>query len=83
MKIGEKLLKVLNKKYVPKDIIHQKFERYDITFKTDEHGNPILLFIGNRKEDGMIRGEYFSRVLIREKNGEVVKDHWDCKGKIS
>lgn len=83
MKIGEKLLKKLSKKYLPDEMIHERFERYDISFKTDEDGNPILLFIGSRKENGMIAGEYFFRVLIREKNGIVIKDHWDCKGKVS
>lgn len=82
MKIGEKLLKRLSKKYRPGEMIHQKFERYDLSFKTDEDGNPILLFIGTRREDGRIKGERFSRVLIKGINGDIVKDHWDCKGKI-
>ncbi|MCF2446707.1 hypothetical protein L0657_22305 [Dyadobacter sp. CY345] len=82
MKIGEKLLKRLSKKYRPEEMIHQKFERYDISFKTDEEGNPILLFIGLRREDGRIKGERFSRILIKEKDGSILKDHWDCKGKI-
>ncbi|MCE7042862.1 hypothetical protein [Dyadobacter sp. CY312] len=82
MKIGEKLVKKLSKKYVPEEMIHHEFERYDISFKTDADGNPILLFIGTRKEDGKIRGEYFSRILIKDKNGAVLKDYWDRKGKI-
>ncbi|SKB86157.1 hypothetical protein [Dyadobacter psychrophilus] len=81
MKIGEKLLKKLTKKYGPEQMVHQKFERYDISFKTDEEGNPVLLFIGTRREDGQIKGERFGRVLIRDKDGKILKDHWDNKGK--
>jgi len=81
MKIGDKLLKVLGKKYAPEQMISQKFERYAISFKTDEEGNPILLFIGQTGADGKIRGERFTRVLIRDKNGQIQKDHWDAKGK--
>lgn len=81
MKIGDKLLKVLGKKYAPEQMINQKFERYDISFKTDEEGHPILLFIGQTGKDGKIRGERFARVLIRDKNGQIIKDHWDAKGK--
>ena len=82
MKIGEKLLKVLSKKYAPMEMITQKFGRYDISFKTDQEGNPILLFIGALDRDGRINGERFVRVLIKDKAGQILKDHWDAKGKI-
>jgi hypothetical protein len=81
MKIGEKLLKVLSKKYTPDQMINQKFERYDIGFKTDDEGNPILLFIGTLDQDGKIKGERFARRLVRDQNGGILKDHWDAKGK--
>jgi hypothetical protein len=81
MKIGEKLLKVLGKRYPAGQMIHQKFERYDISFKTDEEGNPVLLFIGRADANGRINGERFTRVLIKDKSGQIIKDHWDAKGK--
>ncbi|MCE6988065.1 hypothetical protein [Dyadobacter sp. CY323] len=81
MKIGEKLLKLLGKKYMPDHMITQKFGRYDISFKTDPDGNPILLFIGAIDKVGRIKGERFSRVLIKTKEGQILKDHWDAKGK--
>ncbi|TLV02505.1 hypothetical protein [Dyadobacter luticola] len=80
MKIGEKLLKKLSKKYAPGQMLHQKFERYDISFKTDEEGNPVMLFIGNRDAQGRVRGERFVRVLIRDQDQNIIKDHWDAKG---
>lgn len=82
MKIGEKLLKRLSQKYSPEKLIHQKFERYDISFKTDHEGTPVLLFIGTRNENGQIRGERFVRVVVRAADGSILKDHWDNKGKI-
>jgi len=82
MKIGEKLLKELNKKYEPDRMVNKKFGRYDIAFKTDVEGNPILLFIGNENLEGKITGNRFGRVLIKDKEGKVIKDHWDNKGKI-
>ena len=81
MKIGAKLLKVLSKKYTPDQMITQKFERYDISFKTDADGNPILLFIGTLDHEGKIKGERFARRLVYDQNGAVLKDHWDAKGK--
>ena len=81
MKIGDKLLKQLSKKYEPNQLLDRKFERYDISFKTDGDGNPVVLFIGTKGTDGRIKGERFVRVLVRDSNGNVVKDHWDAKGR--
>ncbi|MCF0069146.1 hypothetical protein LZD49_01600 [Dyadobacter sp. CY261] len=80
MKIGDKLLKELSKRYGPDSTIDKKFGRYDLTFRTDADGNPVTLFIGNRDVDGKINGNRFVRILIRDGNGKVVKDHWDAKG---
>ena len=80
MKMGDKLLKALSKRYEPRSTIDQRFGRYDLTFRTDEDGNPTTLFIGNRRPDGKISGNRFSRVLLRDQDGRVIKDHWDAKG---
>jgi len=81
MKIGDKLLKELSKRYEPESTIDKKFGRYDLTFRTDEQGNPIILFIGNRNENGRITGNRFTRVIVRDAAGNVLKDHWDAKGR--
>lgn len=81
MKIGKALLKVLEKTYEPETMVSRKFERYDISFKTDEAGNPILLFMGKLDGNDRIRGERFVRVLVRDPAGRLIKDHWDAKGK--
>ena len=40
-----------------------KFRGNDITFKTDEKGNPVLLFIGKANAEGKIKGNRYTRVL--------------------
>lgn len=44
------LIKKLCKKYTPSSLIDMQFRGADITFKTDDEGNPVLLFTGKRKE---------------------------------
>ena len=49
MNIGEKLTKIISKKYSPSAMLYQRFECHNISFKTDDEGNPILLLIGERR----------------------------------
>lgn len=81
MKVGPELLKLLSKPYAPDQLISQRFGRYDLACKTDEQGRPILLFIGKADAEGMIKGERFVRRLQADKDGQIIKDHWDNKGK--
>lgn len=83
MELGEEILKILNKTYEPSTVVETKFKRYDLAFKTDEAGRPILLFMGQKDEHGKIKGERFARRLKEGSNGEMIKDHWDNKGKAS
>lgn len=82
MKIGENLLKKLNKKYEPSSMVSMKFREYDMALKTDEEGNPVLLFIGKANEAGTIKGDRYARRLLKDKEGKTIKDHWDYKGKV-
>lgn len=82
MKIGDKLRKELSKKLAPSSTIDRKFGKYDLTLKTDEAGNAILAFLGNRESNGDIKGYRYVRTLIRDQQGIVVKDHWDNHGKV-
>ena len=81
-KIGEPLLKKLNKQYDASTIIHLKFKDYDLAVKTDEEGNPVLLFIGKANAEGAIKGDRYARRLLKDKTGKAIKDHWDYKGKV-
>lgn len=82
MKIGPPLLKILSKTYAPDEMIHQRFGRYDLAFKTDDLGRPILLHIGQADDNGHIKGERFTRRLQADAEGKIIKDHWDNKGKV-
>lgn len=82
MKLGEPIMKLMNKQYEPSTMIEAKFQRYDLLFKTDEQGRPILLFLGKKDTDGNIKGERFARRL-KEADGKIIKDHWEHKGKAS
>lgn len=56
----------------------------DLTFITNEHGEPVTLFIGQRREDGSINGERYVRRIVRAPDSrEIQKSHWENKGKVS
>ncbi|MGB4399726.1 MAG: hypothetical protein WBJ10_10165 [Daejeonella sp.] len=83
MELKEPVLKVLNKVYEPDSLIEKPFKRIYMAFKTDAMGRPVLLFLGERVADGKIKGERFTRRLKMDKDGKVIKDHWEHKGKAS
>lgn len=83
MKPGETLQKKLQQKFQPSSMVEMRYKENDIAFKTYADGNTILPFTGKRKEDGSIKGLRFARKLIRDKEGNLVKDHWDQKGKAT
>lgn len=82
MKLGEPVLKILDKKYEPHTLVETVFQRYDLAFKTDKEGRPILLFMGTKDANGHIKGERYARRL-KEEGGKVIKDHWEHKGKAT
>ncbi len=83
MKLADELQKKLSKLYEPSALVQMKFRGNDITFKTDEKGNPVLLFIGKANAEGKIKGSRYSRVLKYDARGNIIKDHWEQKGKAS
>ncbi|MCW3075379.1 MAG: hypothetical protein JWP69_2448 [Flaviaesturariibacter sp.] len=80
MKLGEVLLKQLNKKYERDTMISLKIKGYDIRAKTDENGNAIQAFVGKAKENGTIKGDRYARTLKYDREGHLIKDHWERKG---
>jgi hypothetical protein len=78
--LADELQKKLSKLYEPSSLVQMKFRGNDITFKTDEHGNPVLLFIGTMNA-GKIKGSRYTRVLKFDEKGIKIKDHWEMKGK--
>jgi len=82
MKLGRDIQKILSKTYQAGTIVEQRIGRYDMAFKTDNLGRPVLLFLGKADEQGKIKGERFSRRLLTDNDGNIIKDHWDNKGKV-
>jgi hypothetical protein len=80
MALGAAILKIINKKYPPSSFIERRFQRYDLGFKTDDEGNAVVLFMGKKDESGQIRGRRYARRLVHDKDGNIIKDHWDDKG---
>lgn len=80
--LGKRLEAKLAKKYAPTTTFHERFGAQDITYVTDDQGLPIQLYIGKRKEDGNILGERFSRKIVKDSAGKVLRTHWDKMGKV-
>lgn len=81
MKLSGELQKKLSQTYEPSSMIEMRYKGNDIAFKTDESGQPILLFIGVKTADGKVKGERYTRTIKRDRDGKLFKDHWDLKGK--
>jgi hypothetical protein len=83
MPLNQQLQKKLSLRYEPSSMIDMRFKGNDVSFKTDEEGNPMLLFIGTRSEAGTVKGERYARTLKRDREGKIFKDHWELKGKAT
>lgn len=83
MKLSDELQKKLSKKYEPSAMVEVGFKGNDVAFKTDDEGNPVLLFNGKKNEQGNIKGERYARTLKKDKEGKIFKDHWELKGKAT
>ncbi len=64
-------------------MIEMKCKGYDLSFKTEEGGNAVLLFIGKKTKQGAIKGERYARTLKKDREGKIFKDHWELKGKAT
>ena len=82
MALGEKLIKKLEKPYPKKVRIDDNFRGNDITILSNEDGDAVTFYIGKRKENGDIRGERYTRKIVRDESGKIIKSHWDNKGKV-
>jgi hypothetical protein len=82
--LGHDLIKKLEKTYPASQRIDDVFRGNDITFITNEKGEPTTLYIGERMETGEIKGELFVRKIVRSPDGsKIEKSHWDNKGKVT
>jgi hypothetical protein len=83
MPFNDDLLKKINKMYPPSDSVSLRYRSYDILLKTDSEGNAIQMFMGRLNEKGLIKGDRYARTLKYDREGKLIKDHWERKGKAS
>jgi hypothetical protein len=80
MPLHRLLAEKLSKTYEPSAHLNDVFKGHDISFVTNEQGEPVTLFIGQRRPDGIIAGERYVRTIKRDGEGRVLSSHWDLKG---
>lgn len=83
MSLGDDLLKKINKKFAPSSKISLRYRSYDLLLITDKEGNAIQLFMGKENEEGTIKGDRYARTLKYDREGRLIKDHWERKGKAT
>jgi len=83
MTLGDELLKKINKKFEPSDKVAMRYKNYDLLLITDKEGNAIQLFMGKENEQGIIKGDRYARTLKYDREGKLIKDHWERKGKAT
>lgn len=84
MPLNKKLTEKLNKRFAPDSRLDDTYQGLDLTFITNELGEPVTLFIGKRRPDGAITGERYVRTIKRAPNSDqIVSSHWDLKGKVT
>ena len=83
MSLGDDLLKKVNKKFEPSSKVSLRYRNYDLLLITDKEGNAVQLFMGKENEHGSIKGDRYARTLKYDREGVLIKDHWERKGKAT
>jgi len=83
MALSDDLIKKLKRRFEPSATTQFRYRTNDIVIQSDEEGNAIRAFIGKANEKGLIKGDRYSRTLLKDKEGKIIKDHWDRKGRAS
>ena len=83
MSLGDDLLKKINKKFQPSSSVTLRYRSYDLVLVTDKDGNAIQLFMGKANEAGVIKGDRYARTIKCDRDGHLIKDHWERKGRAT
>ena len=83
MALSDDILKKLQRKFEPSSTTPFRYHSVDIVVQSDEHGNAIRIFIGKANDKGVVKDDRYSRILKKDKEGNIIKDHWERKGKAS
>jgi hypothetical protein len=80
MALSDDFIKKLKGKFEPFTITPFRYRTNDIVVQSNEEGNVIRAFIGKANDEGIIKG-YYTRTLKKDKEGNIIKDHWERKGR--
>lgn len=83
MSLNGDLIKKLKKEFAASATTLFRYRSNDVAVQSDEEGNAVRLFIGKANEEGIVKGYRYSRTLKKDKEGNIIKDHWERKGKAS
>jgi hypothetical protein len=83
MSLGPDIIKKLNRKFEPTTTSQFRYRTYDVVVQSDDEGNAVMAFIGSANDEGIVKGDRYSRVFKKDKEGKHIKDHWEKKGKAS
>ena len=83
MSLGDDLIKKLNRKFEPSSTSQFRYRSNDVVVQADENGNAFRAFIGKASEQGFIKGDRYSRTIKKDREGNIIKDYWERKGKAS
>jgi hypothetical protein len=83
MSLGDDILKKINRKFEPSTKLAMRYRSYDLLLITDKEGNAVQLFMGKENEQGIIKGDRYARTLKYDRDGNLIKDHWERKGKAT
>jgi len=76
MGLKEPILKILRKKYDCVSLIACSCNQYELSFKTDESGDPLQAFLERKTSKGNVKGQGYIRCMIHDASGRLNKDYW-------
>ena len=83
MALSEDILKKINRKFERSTKIPLRYRTHDLLLITDKEGNAVQLFMGKADGEGNVKGDRYARTLKYDREGRLIKDHWERKGKAS
>lgn len=83
MSLSDDLIKKLKRKFEPLTTTQFRYRTSDIVVQSDGEGNAIRVFIGRADQEGIVKGDRYSRTLKKDEEGKIIKDHWEKKGRAS
>ena len=83
MALSDDFIKKLKQKFEPSTTTQFRYRSNDIVVQADGEGNVIRAFIGRANDEGIVKGDRYSRTLKKDKQGKIIKDHWERKGKAT